>query len=252
MPVATSTRRTFASEFWRGARGGIPVVVASAPFGVLFGALAVQTGFTVGEAVLMSATVFAGASQMVGIELFGKSIPAWMIVLSVFAVNFRHVLYSASFGRRTGHWSAPQQALGFFLLADPQFAETEREAEAGETVGFAWYLGIAGPMYCMWVVDAWLGALFGRLLPDTHALGLDFLLPIYFIGLLMGFRKRPLWLPVVIASGAAAMVAHQWVGSPWHVSIGALAGVVLAAVMPVDRAARDAYAAAGDASGDAP
>ena len=249
MSVATSTRRAFTSEFWRGTRRGIPVIVASAPFGVLFGALAVQNGFTVGEAVLMSAAVFAGASQMVGIELFGKAIPAWMIVLSIFAVNFRHILYSASFGRRTGHWTVPQQALGFFFLADPQFAETERKAEAGETIGFAWYLGVALPMYCFWVLDAWVGALFGRLIPDTHALGLDFLLPIYFIGLLMGFRKRPLWLPVVIASGAAAMVAHEWVGSPWHVSIGALAGILLAAVMPVSGEAREAYAAARDGAG---
>jgi len=249
LSVAPSARRAFASQFWRGTRRGIPVIVASAPFGVLFGALAVQNGFTVGEAVMMSATVFAGASQMVGIELFGKAIPAWMIVLSVFAVNFRHVLYSASFGRRTGHWSGWQRALGFFFLADPQYAETERMAEAGETIGFAWYLGIGLPMYLVWVLDAWLGALFGRLIPDTHALGLDFLLPIYFVGLLMGFRRRPLWLPVVIASGAAAMVAHLYVGSPWHVSIGALAGVMLAAAMPVGKEARDAYAASGDATG---
>ncbi|MFN3546362.1 MAG: AzlC family ABC transporter permease [Mesorhizobium sp.] len=241
-----STPRAFKSEFWRGTRRGIPVIVASAPFGVLFGALAVQNGFTVGEAVLMSAAVFAGASQMVGIELFGKAVPAWMIVLSIFAVNFRHVLYSASFGRRTGHWTAPQRALGFFFLADPQFAESERKAEAGETIGFAWYLGIAVPMYSFWVFDAWIGALFGRLIPDPHTLGLDFLLPIYFVGLLMGFRKRPLWLPVVIASGAAAMVAHEWVGSPWHVSIGALAGIVLAAAMPVGADAQAAYGAARD------
>ena len=43
----------------------------------------------------------------------------------------------------------------------------------------------------------WLGAYFGRLVADPQALGLDFLLPIYFLGLVMSFRKRPLWLPVV-------------------------------------------------------
>lgn len=252
LSVATSTRRAFASEFWRGTRRGFPVIVASAPFGVLFGALAVQTGFTVGEAVLMSATVFAGASQMVGIELFGKAIPAWMIVLSIFAVNFRHVLYSAAFGRRTAHWSAPRQAFAFFFLADPQFAESERKAEAGEPIGFAWYMGLALPMYGLWIIDTWLGALFGRLIPDTHALGLDFLLPIYFVGMLMGFRKRSLWLPVVLASGAAAMVAHAWVGSPWHVSIGAIVGILLAAVLPVNSDAIAAYVAGKDAPGGTP
>ena len=72
------------SEFLRGARRGMPVVLASAPFGMLFGALAVQNGFSVGDAVLMSATVFAGASQMVGLELFGQRIAPWLIVVSIF------------------------------------------------------------------------------------------------------------------------------------------------------------------------
>jgi predicted branched-subunit amino acid permease len=49
----------------------------------------------------------------------------------------------------------------------------------------------------------------------------------------MGFRKRPLWLPVVAASAVASIVAYKFVGSPWHVSIGALAGVLFAAFMPI-------------------
>ena len=51
---------------------------------------------------------------MVGIELFGQNIAPWLIVLSIFAVNFRHVLYSAAIGRRIGHWPAAQQAIAFF------------------------------------------------------------------------------------------------------------------------------------------
>ena len=66
------------------------------------------------------------------------------------------------------------------------------------------------------------------LIPNPHALGLDFLLPIYFLGLVMGFRQRPLWLPIVLVSGVASILAYKFVGSPWHVSIGALVGIVLA------------------------
>ena len=72
--------RTVSRDFWAGVKLGIPVVVASAPFAVLFGALAVENGFTVAEATLMSATVYGGASQMVGIELFGQKIAPWLVV----------------------------------------------------------------------------------------------------------------------------------------------------------------------------
>lgn len=220
-----------AGEFVRGMRASVPVVVAAAPFGLLFGTLAVENGLSVFEAVLMSATIFAGASQMVGIELFSQAVVPWLIVFSIFAVNFRHVLYSASIGRHLRNWRPWQRATGFLFLTDPQYAEAERRGESGEAVGFAWYMGMALPIYVLWVVEAWVGALFGRLIPDTHALGLDFLLPIYFLGLVMSFRKRPLWMPVVAASAAVSIVAYHTVGSPWHVSIGAVAGVLLAAVL---------------------
>lgn len=233
MTVEAISKSTTGRDFRAGMKLGFPVVVASAPFAVLFGALAVENGFTVAEATLMSATIYGGASQMVGIELFGQKIAPWLVVLSIFAVNFRHVLYSASIGRRLSHWPLAQQAVGYFLLTDPQFAEVERKAEAGEKVGFAWYMGMGLAIYVPWLIESWLGALFGRLIPDTHALGIDFLLPIYFLGLVMGFRKRPMWLPVVIASAIASVVAYRTIGSPWHVSVGAAAGILLAASMPV-------------------
>ena len=144
----------------------------------------------------MSATVFAGASQMVGIELFGQHIAPWLIVFSVFAVNFRHVLYSAASGRRITRFSGWQKAVSFFLLTDPQFAEAEKRGEAGEPVTFRWYVALGLAIYVCWIIETWLGAVFGRMIPDPHTLGLDFLLPIYFLGLVMGFRTRPLWLPV--------------------------------------------------------
>ena len=68
--------------------------------------------------------------------------------------------------------------------------QASRSASPG-TSGMGW------PIYVTWVAETAIGAYFGGLIPDPHALGLDFLLPIYFLGLVMSFRKRPLWLPVV-------------------------------------------------------
>jgi predicted branched-subunit amino acid permease len=168
---------------------------------------------------------------MVGLELFGQNVPGWLVVLSIFAVNFRHVLYSAAVGRHIVHWPFWQKVFGFFFLVDPIYAESERRVEQGGDIGFVWYLGVALPTYVMWVLLSFLGGLFGSRLPDTHALGLDFLLPIYFLGLVMSFRKRPQWLPVVVASAIVSVLAYRFVGSPWHVSIGAVAGIALAAVL---------------------
>ncbi len=108
-PVRASAR----ADIIDGVRRGLPLVVVGAPFGLLFGALAVDNGLSLAEAVFMSSIIYAGASQMVGLDLFGQNIAPWMIVMSIFAVNFRHVLYSASTGRRIRHFKPWQKALAF-------------------------------------------------------------------------------------------------------------------------------------------
>ncbi|PYE37384.1 putative branched-subunit amino acid permease [Rhizobium sp. PP-F2F-G38] len=220
-------------DFWDGARRGVPIVLSASPFGALFGALAIDNGFSIVDAMFMSATVFAGASQMVGLDLFGHAVQPWLIVLSVFAVNFRHVLYSASMARHIAHFTLLQKGAALFLLTDPQYAETEKRGERGEPVTFVWYMGLGLAIYLPWLLATLLGAVFGGLIGDPKAIGLDVMLPIYFMALVLGFRSRDNWLPVVAVSSVVSVIAMHLVGSPWHVSIGALAGVVLAACLPV-------------------
>src|SRR5690606_13224322 len=155
-PVPTSTL----TEFLMGAKKAVPIVIASTPFGLLFGAVAVDSGLSIGEAVFMSATIYAGASQLVGLDLFGKHIAPWMIMLSVFAVNFRHVLYSAAVGLRIKHCNIVQQAAAFFVSIDRQYAEVQMRSDAGLNIASPWYMGLGLSMYVFWVTQRLIGALF--------------------------------------------------------------------------------------------
>ncbi|MFZ1773936.1 MAG: AzlC family ABC transporter permease [Rhizobiaceae bacterium] len=217
------------SDFLAGAKRAVPVILSAMPFALLFGALAADNGLSTGQIILMSASIYAGASQMVGIELFGQHAAPWLIAFSIFVVNLRHLLYSATTGRHLGRFTFWQKAAAFFFLIDPQFAETEREAAKGNPITPAWYFGMGLAIYATWLAETWIGAVFGNLIANPRALGLDMLLSVYFLGLVMGFRARPNWLPVVVVSALAAVLALKFVGSPWHVSLGALAGVVYAA-----------------------
>ncbi|WP_297110600.1 AzlC family ABC transporter permease [uncultured Devosia sp.] len=216
-----------------GIRGGAIVALSACPFAVLFGAVAVDNGLTVFDAALMSATIYAGASQLVGIELFGQHVAPWLIVLSIFAVNFRHILYSAAIARHIRTYSLVQKAVAFFFLIDPQFAEAIRRGESGRPLSFVWYMAFAGAIYVPWLVFSILGAWFGSMIGDPKTWALDVLLPIYFLGLVLGFRRKPGFYPVVAASMAASVAGYYLVGSPWHVSIGAICGVAVAALLPL-------------------
>lgn len=125
---------------------------------------------------------------------------------------------------------------------DPQYAETEQRGQRGLPVTFAWYAGFGVVIYVPWLINTLIGAIFGQLIGDPKAIGLDVLLPIYFLGLVMSFRTRDRFLPIVAVSAVASVAAMHFVGSPWHVSIGALAGVLLAACLPPKRPATETHA----------
>ncbi len=216
-----------------GLKGGAVIALSTAPFAILFGAVAVDNGLTILDAGVMSATIYAGASQLVGIELFGQHVAPWLIVLSIFAVNFRHILYSAALARYIRHYSPLQKALAFFFLIDPQFAESIRRGEAGRPISFHWYMAFGLVIYVPWVSFSMLGAWLGSMLGDPRQLAFDVLLPIYFLGLVIGFRRKPGFYPVVAASMVSSMIGYYLVGSPWHVSIGAVCGVLVAALLPL-------------------
>lgn len=223
----------YRDEIYSGMRAALPTLLSALPFGVLLGAVSANMGLSIGEILLMNMTIYAGASQLVGIELFRHNIAPWIVVASIVAVNFRHILYSAAVGSHIEHFSIGQKILAFFLLVDPQFAETVKRSESGKKVSFAWYMSFGLTFYITWQITAVLGAIFGKFVGDPRALGLDVLLTVYFLGLVLGFRNKDNWLPTVLASAGASIIAYHFVGEPWHVSIGAVVGIAVASALPL-------------------
>ena len=221
---------TVSTEVRQGIRDAVPILVAVVPFAAVFGAIAIESGLSFGEMLLTSMSIYAGASQYLMVDLLGKEVPAWSIVLSVLAINFRHVLYSASIGRKMRAFSPWQKAAAFFLLVDPQFAAAEARALKGG-LRPAYYFSYAAMVYVTWIATNCIGALFGALIENPALYGVDFILPLYFTGLVVGFHKRPGFLPVLLVSGCASLAIYFTIGSPWHITLGGLAGLILAAAL---------------------
>ena len=229
-----------AQSFWSSVRVGVayglPVQTALAPMAMLFGALALGRGGLSGfDTILMSAVVFAGSAQFVAIDLYGQKIPMWSVVLSVFAVNFRHLLYSAAVTKAVRSFPWRVKLPLFFLLTDPTFAFIQEERQR---LNLAAYFGLGVSLYVVWLGGTALGVLFGSFLTDPEAYALDMLLPIYFVALVMSFRRRPNWaLTVVVTFIVSGIVykAPEWgitfLGTPWHMTIGCLGGMLAAAIV---------------------
>jgi 4-azaleucine resistance transporter AzlC len=229
------------AEFLRGVRDILPVLIATIPFGIVFGALAVKEGLSVFESVLMSGTVYGGAAQFVALEFWASPLPFWTILFSALAVNLRNVLYSAAVGRKMRHWSALERYLGFTLLTDPAYAFAE--LKGGERLSVAYYFGLGVPLYFNWIATTLVGAVIGNLIGKPETIGFDFLVTGYFLFLVVGFRTRSNALHVIVASAGAALITYLLVGAPWHFCVGALAGMSVAAIRAKPKDAAEAPAA---------
>jgi predicted branched-subunit amino acid permease len=216
-------------DFVAGAAAMVPVLIAAAPFALLIGALAVDRGLSVGEAGAMSAAVFAGSSQVV--VLNGWTAPPGLAAIAVatLVVNLRHVLMSASIRPHMAHWPAWTRPVALFFLADEVWALAEARA-AERRLGLAYFAGLALPLYLTWTAATVAGAALGRLVAEPRALGFDFAFIAIFIGLVMGFRRRPGFATTVAAAGATAALVHLASPGAWSIAAGAVAGMAAAAL----------------------
>ncbi len=83
-------------QFIAGARAELPILLGVAPFGLIFGAIAVAAGLPATLAQAMSSIIFAGSAQFIAAELIAVATPALVLLTTTFIVNLRHLLYSAS------------------------------------------------------------------------------------------------------------------------------------------------------------
>ena len=222
-------RQIWLDDFRGGAIATLPLTVAVAPIGMIFGVGAVAKGLSVVEAALMSALVFAGGSQFVALDLWRQPAPWLALGLAALLVNIRHVLLSMSLGGKLGGFPVPLRYLSMLLLADEVWAMAEKRAMAAPLTP-AWYAGIAIPFYIVWLMATLAGALAGTAIGDPRALGLDFAFTAVFIVLVVGFWKGRETGLILAASGLAAIVAHRLVPGAWYIAAGATAGIAAAAL----------------------
>ena len=138
------------SEAREGLRDIAPALVACIPIGLLYGALATAKGLSVAEAALMSAFVFAGGAQFAAVEIWRTPAPVLVLAFSTLLINLRHVLMSASLAPKTGRWKPWQRALGFYVLADENWAMAERRA-GQRTLTPSYFFGAIVPFYLAWL-----------------------------------------------------------------------------------------------------
>lgn len=198
--------------FLQGARDIIPLLIAAAPFGIVFGALAQANGLSVLATMGMSALVFAGSSQFVAATLVGVGAALPVILLTVFIVNLRHMLYAISLMPRVADLPQKLRLIMSFWLTDEAYATLSKRLldEPQMPYFYVYYLGAAFAMYFNWQCCTWIGIILGQQVPDLTKWGLDIAMVVAFVGIVVPIlQNKAQWACAGVAF-FSAILTHAW------------------------------------------
>ena len=219
-----------ASAFLLGVRALLPMLLGVAPFGVIYGVVALQSGIPPLAAFLMSSLVFAGSAQFLLAQLVGTGAPLLLSVGAVGLINLRHALYSASVAPVLHALPRRWKLLLAYLLTDEAYAAAIPHLLGNPKSPVAhWILFGAGfALWAGWQLSTLAGVLVGTQLPPD--LGLDFALPLTFIAIVVPLiDSRARLAAALVAGGVAVLLA----GLPYKTGlfVAALAGLAAGAFL---------------------
>ena len=176
------------SEFYSGLRKGFPIALGYLPIAIAFGLLAKIVGLSIQSSILMSAVVFAGASQFIALNLLLAETNHWQIIFTVLIINLRHFLMSAFISQRINKKSRKLLPLLAFGITDETFSLISLNLHTNNNLSFV--LGINLSAYIGWVAGTVIGVAVGKGLPVIVQTSMGIALYVMFIGLLIpGIKK---------------------------------------------------------------
>lgn len=217
-------------EFWNGVRAEFPLLIGVFPFGMIYGALALNAGLSTSASQLMSSIVFAGSSQFVTAQLVHDAAPALVIIVTIAVVNLRHMLYSASLAPYLHDLSLRWKALLSYLLTDEAYAPTiiKYEKEGIKPFSHWFLLGAGFSLWFTWQISTALGIFLGTAIPEDWPL--DFALPLTFIAMVVPILKNRPMVASALSAGVVALLAFSL---PYKLGIilAALTGILVGTIL---------------------
>ncbi len=207
-----------------------PLMIPVVPFGLIFGVLAIEVGFTPLQAMGMSLIVFGGASQIVLLQLFSGGASSLVIISSVGAVNSRHLLYGAVVSEHLSELKLIWKIIISYFLIDQAFAiSNEYFKKNKERNRYFHLVGGGAACWITWQSTTLLGIILGSAIPEK--LGLSFAVPLTFLALLVNDFRKFINVVVIIVSGLVATFGYNFIPFKAYVIVAALNGLLTAMVL---------------------
>ena len=207
-----------------------PLMIPVVPFGLIFGVLSIDIGFSPLETMGMSIIIFGGASQIILLQLFSGGASSLVIISSVGAVNSRHLLYGAVVSEHLSDLKLIWKIIISYFLVDQAFARSNEYFKINKDNNKYFHL-VGGGITCwvIWQTTTFLGIVLGSFIPEK--LGLSFAVPLTFLALLVNDFRKFINVIVIIISGLVATFGFNYIPYKAYVIVAGLTALITAAIL---------------------
>lgn len=222
---STMKKLDFDTEFMRGVREALPVVIGFIPFALVLGAQSIAKGLSVIEVPMMTGLNFGGGSEFVAINLWTNPPQILLIVFMSILVNSRHILMGATLSPYIRHLPKRKVLPSLFLMCDESWAMALSDIKNKGIFSLNYYLGVSLFLYFTWVIFTALGACLAPYIGNLEQFGFDMAFTAVFLVLLKGMWKNfsssfPWAISLIIAC-----FTYAYIPGAWYVLTGSIAGL---------------------------
>lgn len=210
------------TTYAEGARRAWPLAVAVGGFGLTYGVLAREAGFSSVAAVVFSILTFAGSAQFAAVSIVGDGGTAVAAIAAALLLNARYLPIGLSVAPYLPGRAAARAAQGQVAVDEAWAVSHRGEGRYDPRL----LVGAGVTIYAAWVVCSVGGVAAGSALGEPETFGLDAAFPALFLALLAGQVRERRLLLAAVAGGLVALVLVSLV--PPGVPIVAASAVCLA------------------------
>ena len=196
--------------FIKGILDILPLMIPVVPFGIIYGVIGVEIGFSPMEVFAMSFVIFAGSSQIAFAQLFAAGASPLVMISSVAVINSRHILYGAVLAEYLGKLRLTWKIILSYLMADQAFSVSSAYFKKNvKNKNFHFHmLGSGLTAWSLWQLSTLIGIVLGNIVPAQ--LGLEFAIPLTFFSLILSELRKLDHVIIILISGICSVLTYNF------------------------------------------
>lgn len=220
-------------DFLKGLSHGIPIMLGyfSVSFG--FGIVAVKSGLTIFQAVIISAANLTSAGQAAGVSVIAAGGSLLEMALTQLTINIRYALMALSLSQKLApSFNLPRRLAASYGITDEIFAVASAQKNK---LTFPYLAGLISISFAGWTGGTLAGAAAGELLPERLTDAMGIVLYGMFIAIIVPQSKKSLKILLIVLSAALISTGLKYfvpsVSSGFAVIISAVAASAAGALL---------------------